>query len=126
MESIMSKANGSWNNTAPAMIYAIANEKYESMVSMGLIPTILKLVKKKQLDEAKKIAEELIVPIIYENNFMQARSYYIGVASLLGQKIAESYHFIYTTEMFFIYSEFIESMSSAADKMSIYASARPK
>jgi len=104
---------------------AIANDKKRVVKTLNYMGTrideILKLVKKKQLDEAKKIAEELIVPIIYENNFMQARSYYIGVASLLGQKIAESYHFIYTTEMFFIYSEFIESMSSAADKMSIYS-----
>jgi hypothetical protein len=37
---------GSWNNIAPAKRYVITNEKYESIVSIGLMLCRLKFVRK--------------------------------------------------------------------------------
>ncbi len=104
---------------------SIGKNKKRIVKSLGYmndrIESILKLVASNQLFLAKKVSEELILPIVYENDLIQARSYFIGIASLLGQKVAESYNFIYTPEMFFIYSEYIENMSNAKDKFSVYS-----
>lgn len=85
------------------------------------IRSILKLVASKQMFLAKQISEELIMPITFENDQMQARSYFIGISSLLGHKIAESNDFIYTPKMFYLYSIFIENMSKAEENSNLYS-----
>ncbi len=103
----------------------IARNKKQVVKSLNYmsdhIERILKLVATNQIFLAKQVSEELIFPIVLEEDLIQARSLFVGIASLLGQKVAESYDFLYTREMFIAYSEYIENMSNANDKSSIYS-----